>query len=56
MILAFTLAGVWNTLQEAQANEEQEANSLVDAPASPASYRMRMQNPSRTSVGDMPRT
>jgi len=30
VILAFTLAGVWNTFQEAQANEEQEANSLVN--------------------------
>lgn len=30
VILAFTLAGVWNMFQEAQANEEQEANSLVN--------------------------
>ena len=29
-ILAFTLAGVWNMFQDAQANEEQEANSLVN--------------------------
>lgn len=30
VILAFTLAGVWNMAQQAQANEEQEANSLVN--------------------------
>jgi hypothetical protein len=30
VILAFTLAGVWNLFQAAQANEEQEANSLVN--------------------------
>jgi Protein of unknown function (DUF4239) len=30
VILAFTLAGVWTMLQEAQANEEREANSLVN--------------------------
>jgi len=30
VILAFTLAGVWNMFQGAQANEEQEANSLVN--------------------------
>lgn len=30
VILAFTLAGVWNQFQQAQANEEQEANSLVN--------------------------
>ncbi|MGO9303794.1 MAG: hypothetical protein ACLP3R_08820 [Candidatus Korobacteraceae bacterium] len=30
VILAFTLAGVWNMFQQAQANEEQEANSLVN--------------------------
>ena len=30
VILAFMLSGVWNNLQQAQANEEQEANSLVN--------------------------
>jgi ABC-type branched-subunit amino acid transport system permease subunit len=39
VILAFTLAGVWNMFQEAQANEEQEANSLVNV------YRIASQLP-----------
>jgi len=30
VILAFMLSGVWNMLQQAQANEEQEANALVN--------------------------
>ena len=30
VILAFMLSGVWNNLQAAQANSEQEANSLVN--------------------------
>jgi hypothetical protein len=30
VILAFTLAGVWEMLQHAQLNEEQEANALVN--------------------------
>src|SRR6516162_11799583 len=30
VILAFTLAGVWTMAQQAQANEEQEANALVN--------------------------
>jgi hypothetical protein len=30
VILAFMLASVWNMFQQAQANEEQEANSLVN--------------------------
>lgn len=30
VILAFMLSGVWNNLQNAQANAEQEANSLVN--------------------------
>jgi hypothetical protein len=30
VILAFTLAGVWAMFQQAQANEEQEANALVN--------------------------
>jgi hypothetical protein len=30
VILAFTLSGVWSMAQQAQANEEQEANSLVN--------------------------
>jgi hypothetical protein len=30
VILAFMLSGVWNNLQNAQANSEQEANSLVN--------------------------
>src|SRR5450755_1309788 len=30
VILAFMLSGVWNMFQQAQANEEQEANALVN--------------------------
>jgi len=30
VILAFMLSGVWNMFQQAEANEEQEANSLVN--------------------------
>ncbi len=30
VILAFTLSGVWDMFQQAQANEEQEANALVN--------------------------
>ena len=30
VILAFTLSGVWSMFQQAQANEEQEANALVN--------------------------
>jgi hypothetical protein len=30
VILAFTLSGVWTMFQQAQANEEQEANALVN--------------------------
>ena len=30
VILAFTLAGVWTMFQQAQANEDQEANALVN--------------------------
>ncbi|MFZ0913145.1 MAG: hypothetical protein WBQ76_01725 [Candidatus Korobacteraceae bacterium] len=30
VILAFTLAGVWTMFQQAEANEEQEANALVN--------------------------
>ena len=30
MILAFTPSGVWSMAQQAQANEEQEANTLVN--------------------------
>jgi hypothetical protein len=30
VILAFTLSGVWNMFQQAQLNEEQEANALVN--------------------------
>ncbi|MFI5116467.1 MAG: hypothetical protein ACHP8B_07180 [Terriglobales bacterium] len=30
VILAFTMAGVWTMFQQAQANEEQEANALVN--------------------------
>ena len=30
VILAFTLSGVWSMAQQAQANEEQEANALVN--------------------------
>ena len=37
VILAFTLSGVWTMFQPAQANEEQEANALVNV------YRIAMQ-------------
>jgi hypothetical protein len=37
VILAFTLSGVWSMFQSAQANEEQEANALVNV------YRISMQ-------------
>src|SRR5271157_5526924 len=30
VILAFTLSGVWSMFQQAQVNEEQEANALVN--------------------------
>ena len=39
VILAFTLSGVWNMFQGAQANEEQEANALVNV------YRIAMAMP-----------
>jgi hypothetical protein len=49
VILAFTLAGVWNMFQEAQANEEQEANSLVNV------FRIasQLQDPNARAIQDL---
>ena len=49
VILAFTLAGVWNMFQQAQANEEQEANSLVNV------YRIasQLQDPNASAIQDL---
>jgi hypothetical protein len=49
VILAFTLAGVWNMFQQAQANEEQEANSLVNV------YRIasQLQDPNARAIEDL---
>src|SRR5271157_4888779 len=46
VILAFTLAGVWNMFQQAQSNEEQEANSLVNV------YRIasQLQDPNAKAI------
>ena len=46
VILAFTLAGAWNLFQQAQANEEQEANSLVNV------YRIasQLQDPNAKAI------
>jgi hypothetical protein len=46
VILAFTLAGVWNMFQQAQNNEEQEANSLVNV------YRIasQLQDPNAKAI------
>jgi len=49
VIKAFTLAGVWNMFQGAQANEEQEANSLVKV------YRIagQLQDPNAREIQDL---
>jgi hypothetical protein len=49
VILAFTLAGVWNMFQQAQANEEQEANSLVNV------FRIasQLQDPNARAIQDL---
>ena len=49
VILAFTLAGVWNMFQQAQANEEQEANSLVNV------FRIagQLQDPNAKAIQDL---
>src|SRR5580704_13296080 len=49
VILAFTLAGVWNMFQQAQANEEQEANSLVNV------FRIasQLQDPNASAIQDL---
>jgi len=49
VIMAFTLAGVWNMFQGAQANDEQEANSLVKL------YRIagQLQDPNAREIQDL---
>jgi hypothetical protein len=49
VILAFTLAGVWTMFQQAQANEEQEANSLVNV------FRIasQLQDPNARAIQDL---
>jgi len=49
VILAFTLAGVWNMFQQAQSNEEQEANSLVNV------YRIasQLQDPNAKAIQNL---
>jgi hypothetical protein len=49
VILAFTLAGVWNMFQQAQTNEEQEANSLVNV------FRIasQLQDPNARAIQDL---
>jgi Protein of unknown function (DUF4239) len=49
VIMAFTLAGVWNMFQAAQANEEQEANSLVNI------YRIasQLQDPNAKAIQEL---
>ena len=49
VILAFTLSGVWSMAQQAQANEEQEANSLVNV------YRIasQMQDPNANRIQEL---
>ena len=48
VILAFTLAGVWTMFQQAQANEEQEANALVNVFRIAKSSTIQMPRQSRT--------
>jgi Ca2+/H+ antiporter len=49
VILAFTLSGVWNMFQQAQSNEEQEANSLVNV------YRIasQLQDPAAKPIQEL---
>jgi len=49
VILAFTLSGVWNNFQEAQANEEQEANALTNI------YRIatQLQDPNAARIQEL---
>ena len=49
VILAFTLSGVWSMFQQAQANEEQEANALVNV------FRIatQLQDPNAKPIRDL---
>jgi Ca2+/H+ antiporter len=49
VILAFTLSGVWSMFQQAQANEEQEANALVNV------FRIatQLQDPNAKQIQDL---
>lgn len=49
VILAFTLSGVWNLFQQAQVNEEQEANALVNV------YRIagQLDDPSAKTIQEL---
>jgi len=49
VILAFTLSGVWSMAQQAQANEEQEANALVNV------FRIasQLQDPNAKRIQDL---
>lgn len=49
VILAFTLSGVWSTAQQAQANEAQEANALVNV------FRIasQLQDPNAKRIQDL---
>jgi hypothetical protein len=49
VILAFTLSGVWSMFQQAQANEEQEANALVNV------FRIatQLQDPNAEQIQDV---
>ena len=47
VILAFTLSGVWNMFQQAQTNEEQEANALVNV------FRLADQTSNRQQIQEL---
>jgi uncharacterized membrane protein len=49
VILAFTLSGVWSMFQQAQANEEQEANAVVNV------FRIatQLQDPTAKPIRDL---
>jgi Ca2+/H+ antiporter len=49
VILAFTLSGVWSMFQQAQANEEQEANAVVNV------FRIatQLQDPNAKQIQDL---
>ncbi len=49
VILAFTLSGVWNSFQQAEVNEEQEANALVNV------FRVagQLQDPNAKPIQDL---